>query len=265
MTLELFLQEVGSDGFLSFADHTKATKHFGCCYAEIERQALSLDITPTRYQRNQSTITPQQQFLLFNTHIAVIGCGGLGGHIAEILTRIGIGTLTLVDHDHFEEHNLNRQNFSTLESLGREKVSVAKEALHKINPSIQITVHVHKFDPPKDMALLGDATLVIDALDDPAVKCSLAEVCMQRNLHFVHGAIAGFNGQFTTNSTLESLYPHKGRGAELQSGNPPFSVTLAASIQASEAIKLILGKGEPLKDNFLTTDLLYNEYEKFPL
>ena len=65
--------------------------------------------------------------------------------------------------------------------------------------------------------------------------------------------------------TMEHLYPDGDRGAELSSGNPPFTVTLAASIQASEAIKCILGIGETLQGEFMVADLLYNDFEKFPL
>ncbi len=79
-------------------------------------------------------------------------------------------------------------------------------------------------------------------------------------MNFVHGAIAGMNGQFTTCSTLESLYRDGSSGIESSIGNPSFSVTFAASIQSAEAIKTILGIGEILKDKILMTNLLENEF-----
>ena len=270
MELESFLRQCTLlDATLSLSDHRHATEQFGLSYREVENAALEMGIVPLRYLRNQSTISPAQQKTLFDSHVIIIGCGGLGGHVAEMLTRMGIGKLSLYDFDTFEEHNLNRQNFSTLTNLGREKVFVVKEALEQINPSIEIQGFVQKFDPLKEKQRLKEstkeATVVIDAVDNPQTKLDLAKVCLELGIHFVHGAIAGMQGQFTTDSTLEQLYPDGKRGAELVSGNPAFTVTLAASIQASETIKLLLDMGESLKDTFLATDLLYNEFEKFPL
>jgi molybdopterin/thiamine biosynthesis adenylyltransferase len=266
MEIESFIKQCSMlDGFLTLADHTYAVQEFAMNYRTVEAVALEMGIIPLRYQRNQSTISPQQQKTLFDSHITIIGCGGLGGHIAEILTRIGIGKLSLYDFDHFEEHNLNRQNFSTLTDLGRDKAIVVKEALERINPSIEIKALVQRFDPLSDIEKIQDSTLVIDALDDPQTKLDLAQQCKAKHIHCVHGAIAGMHGQFSTDNTLEHLYPDGGRGAELSSGNPPFTVTLAASIQASEAIKCILGIGETLQGEFMVADLLYNDFEKFPL
>ncbi len=266
MELESFLRQCALlDATLSLTDHCHATEQFGLSYREVEGVALEMGIVPLRYLRNQSTISPTQQKILFDSHVIIIGCGGLGGHIAEILTRIGIGRLSLYDFDSFEEHNLNRQNFSTLADLGREKVLVVKEALEQINPSVEIQSFVRKFDPLKEKQNIEKAAVIIDAVDNPQTKLDLAKVCQELEIHFVHGAIAGMQGQFTTNNTLELLYPDGERGAELVSGNPAFTVTLAASIQASETIKLLLNMGEPLKDTFLVADLLYNEFEKLPL
>jgi len=266
MEIESFIKQCSMlDGFLTLTDHTYAVQEFAMNYRAVEAVALEMGIIPLRYQRNQSTISLQQQKILFNSHIAIIGCGGLGGHIAEILTRIGIGKLSLYDFDHFEEHNLNRQNFSTVVDLGRDKAIVVKEALERINPSIEIDAWVQRFDPHSDLDSIKGLTLIIDALDDPQIKLDLAQQCKTKHIHCVHGAIAGMHGQFTTDSTLEHLYPDGSRGAELSSGNPSFTVTLAASIQASEAIKCILGIGETLQGKFMVADLLYNDFEKFPL
>ncbi len=254
-----------ADGMLTLKDQRSTAAKFSLSMHKVEALALELGILPLRYQRNQHTLSLKQQKKLFESHVAIIGCGGLGGHVAEILTRIGTGRLSLFDFDHFEEHNLNRQNFSTLASLGKNKVTVVKEALDQINPSVRIEGFVHRFNPLSDMSMISDCTVVIDALDNPEIKIQLAKSCKTKNKSFVHGAIAGMHGQFSTNNTLEKLYPEGGRGAELHSGNPAFTVTLAASIQAAEAIKLILGIGEVLENSFMVTDLLHNEFETLPL
>ena len=217
-------------------------------------------MTPLRYKRNQSTISVENQLKLLNSHVSIVGCGGLGGHIAEILTRIGVGNLALFDFDIFEEHNLNRQNFSNYNNLGKEKVLVIKEALELINPALHVEAFIKKFNPFMDMDLIKNSNVVVDALDNPQTKLDLSFTCKERNIIFVHGAIAGMTGQFTTCNTLENLYRYSGSGIEKSVGNPSFSVTFAASIQSAEVIKTILKMGNTLKDNILMTNLLENEF-----
>ena len=181
-----------------------------------------------------------------------------------MLTRIGVGQLTLIDPDTYDEHNLNRQNFSTLEVLGQEKAHVLKRNLVAINPATQIRPIVHRFDPKHDMALIDDADVVIDALDDPAVKLALAAACRSQSLPFVHGAIAGMNGQLAVNTTLEHLYHDGTHGAETTAGNLPFTAAFIASLQAAETVKLLLDLGETLEGEVLITDLMYGEFTRLP-
>ena len=82
-----------------------------------------------RYLRNKKSITESQQDALSKCHVVVLGCGGLGGSVAESLARIGVGKLTLVDNDVFVLSNLNRQRFSTNKTIGQSKVEIAKEKL----------------------------------------------------------------------------------------------------------------------------------------
>lgn len=249
-----------SKGFLSWEDEESIHNDFSISYNEIEKLALTQNITALRYKRNQETITQEHQLKLLNSHIAIIGCGGLGGNVAEMLTRIGIGKLTLFDFDIFEEHNLNRQNFSNIDTLGKSKVSVVKEALMKINPALYVDAFNHKFDPEKDLNMLKNVNVVIDALDNPKTKLQLAKMCQEKHIDFIHGAIAGLNGQFTVNSNLKHLYRDGDIGSESSLGNLSCSATFAASIQSSECIKLLLNLGETLKDKTLISNLLENEF-----
>ena len=255
-----FLKENADDTFLPISIEKEAIHMFKSSFKEVEHIALENGITPLRYKRNQSTISIKNQLKLLNSHVAIIGCGGLGGHVAEILTRIGIGNLTLFDFDIFEEHNLNRQNFSNYITLGKEKVLVVKEALELINPSLHVEAFVKKFDPFIDIDMLKNVGIVVDALDNPKTKLDLAFTCKEKKIAFVHGAIAGMNGQFTTCNTLENLYRDGSYGIEKSVGNPSFCVTFAASIQSCEVIKTLLGIGDTLKEKILITNLLENEF-----
>ncbi len=181
-----------------------------------------------------------------------------------MLTRIGVGHLTLIDPDTFDEHNLNRQNFSTLAVLGQAKVHVLKHHLIAINPALQIRPIAHRFDPAGDMPLIDDADVVIDALDTPEVKLSLATACRSHSRPFVHGAIAGMDGQLAVNAPLEHLYHDGTHGAESTAGNLSFSAAFIASLQAAETVKLLLDLGESLEGEVLITDLMYGDFTRIP-
>jgi molybdopterin/thiamine biosynthesis adenylyltransferase len=86
---------------------------------------------PPRYQRNYKTISIEDQAKLAASTVAIVGCGGLGGNMAEEFARLGIGTLILVDGDRIEESNLNRQLFATEKNIGQPKVEAAKEQTRK--------------------------------------------------------------------------------------------------------------------------------------
>lgn len=253
-----FLHHNTHDGFLPLSAHFEAMKRFACSFREIESLALNNGITPLRYKRNQKTITHTDQHTLFNATVLILGCGGLGGFVSELLCRIGVGNLIVIDGDVFEEHNLNRQNFSTIHTLGKPKAHVLKDALEVINPALHVKAFELFFDLSLHADLLESADVVVDALDNPELKCLIASWCKEHNKAFVHGAIAGYAAQFATSKTLEHLYHEKGKGAEIVVGNPSFTASFAASIQSAEVIKLLLQK--PHLETFLFADLWAYEF-----
>jgi molybdopterin/thiamine biosynthesis adenylyltransferase len=257
--------EHAQEHLLPFQKQASIATAFGLPLWEVERHALQAGIYPLRYARNRDTITLQHQIKLLEARVAIVGCGGLGGHVAEMLVRIGVGHLTLVDPDRFDEHNLNRQNFSTLDTLGKEKVYVLKHALSSINPSVQIRPITQHLNPERDFPLIADADVVVDALDNPKVKLELARVCLEHGTAFVHGAIAGMDGQVTVNTTLEHLYHDGAHGAEATAGNLSFSAAFVAAIQAAEAVKQIIGAEETLAGKLLITDLFYDDFTLLPV
>jgi len=257
MELLSYLTTTSYNGFLPLKEHFKAMEIFTCNFREVEQMALENNITPLRYKRNQKTISQSEQCTLFKSTVLIIGCGGLGGFVAEMLCRIGVGNLILMDGDVFEEHNLNRQNFSTIRTLGLPKAEVVKSALEAINPALHVKSIPEFFTLEKYQSTLEKVSVVVDALDNPTLKCAIAAWCKDKNIPFVHGAIAGYYAQFATCDTLENLYKQEGDGAEKTSGNPSFTVCFAASIQSAEVIKLLLDK--PHLENALMADLW--EYE----
>ncbi|AOT71749.1 HesA/MoeB/ThiF family protein [Geosporobacter ferrireducens] len=219
-----------------------------------------------RYSRNISTLSPAENESLSKIRICVVGCGGLGGHIIEMLGRIGIGFITAIDGDVFEESNLNRQILSDVPSLGQPKAIKAKERMLSVNPLIHVDPLVKRVDAQNVLEILRGHNLVLDALDNIETRFILQEAAEQLNIPFIHGAIAGWYGQVTTifpgDDTLNDLYPNRqAKGLEKELGNPSFTPALVASIQVSEAIKVIIGRGELLRKKILFINTLEQEYD----
>lgn len=223
-----------------------------------------------RYIRNWNAITPEENSRLGRCRVCVVGCGGLGGYIIEMLGRIGVGHITAVDGDVFEESNLNRQLLSTINTLGRSKALCAKERMSIVNPLIEVLPVVETLDRENGGRILGGSQLVIDALDNPETKLLLQELAGEQNIPLIHGAIAGWYGQVTVifpgDKTLDKVYNDRNKkGVEKELGNPPFTPANIASIQVSEAIKLLLGRGGLLRNKILLVNLLELEFSVIEL
>ncbi|MCL2568431.1 MAG: HesA/MoeB/ThiF family protein [Oscillospiraceae bacterium] len=219
-----------------------------------------------RYARNRELISVEEQGLLGEKTAAIVGLGGLGGHIAEQLARLGIGRLILIDGDKIEPSNLNRQLFATERTLGMSKVDAACARLLEVNATIRYTPHPLRLTAENGFALLQDAAVVLDAVDNIPTRLLLESLCEQLDLPLIHGSIGGWWGQvsvvFPGDKTLARLYPYPDAiGAEAHYGNPAFTPALVASIQVAEAVKVCLGRPQILRGKLLRVDLL--EHEQF--
>ena len=219
-----------------------------------------------RYSRNKNLMSDDEITLLSQKKVCVLGLGGLGGYIVEMLSRIGVGSLTLVDGDVFDETNLNRQLFSSMNNLGNSKALEAEKRVKGINPLTKV-IPVYEFvDSSNAMKIIANHDVIVDALDSIDLRKSIARACTELNLPLVHGAIAGWYGQVATiypnDTTLDILYPKDiKRGIEKELGNPSFTPALVASIQVSEVIKLLLNRGDLLRNSFMMIDLYTNDIE----
>ncbi|ABQ26602.1 HesA/MoeB/ThiF family protein [Geotalea uraniireducens] len=257
-----FLQERLSDGLLSWAAQKEAAELFGLSYATVEELALENGMFPARYQRNRNMISVTEQLKLYRSKVAVIGCGGLGGYIIEELARLGIGGIVAIDPDIFEEHNLNRQLLSSPGALGKAKVEAALARVNEVNPAVTVTPIKDAFCTANGPELLKGVTVAVDALDSIAYRLELAETCTELEIPMVHGAIGGWYGHVATqlpgDTTVQSIYRNwvEGKGIEKQLGNPAFTPAVVASLEVAEVCKIILGKGELLRNRKLSIDLL---------
>lgn len=219
----------------------------------------------SRYLRNFSTISKEENTLLRQSKVCVVGCGGLGGYIIEMLGRIGVGTITAVDGDVFEESNLNRQILADENTIGLSKAKVAKERMAIVNSDINIIPIVDFIDESNAEGILSGHKVIIDALDNIPSRLILQDACEKLQLPLVHGAIAGWYGQVSTilpgDFTLNKIYgENTSKGVEKELGNPSFTPALISSIQVSEVVKLLINRGDLLRNKLLFINTLEQEY-----
>lgn len=214
-----------------------------------------------RYLKN-GIFEDSEQEMLKAKKVAVIGCGGLGGYVIEMLARLGIGHLVLCDYDVFDESNLNRQIMSTESNVGNNKAFEAAKRVLEINHHVRMTVHDEKCTNRNGRGIIEGCDVVIDALDTPSEKIMLESLCEEMNLPLVHGAISGWLGQvavvFPGERVLRKVYEGK-LNCDEDYGNPSFTPALVASLQVSEAIKVLLGRGEVMSNKMTLIDLYFNE------
>ena len=223
-----------------------------------------------RYERNIAALTAEENERLKNFKVCVVGCGGLGGYVIEHLGRLGIGSITAVDGDVFEESNLNRQLLSDESVLGQSKAKTAEARMKKVNSGITVTAVCDYITEENCVSILKGHDIIIDALDNVAARRIIEKAAQDMSVPLVHGAIAGWYGQIGVIMPGKTLFDkiYTGmteKGIENELGNLPFTAAAVASLQASEAVKVLLGKGEPLSGRFLTVDLLNNEFEVFEI
>ncbi len=269
--LREFLTQHATAGLLSADCLPEAKVRFALSDAELEGYALQASLLPPRYQRNRNSIAVSDQLKLFSSKVAVVGCGGLGGYIIEQLARLGVGELLLIDPDCFEDHNLNRQLYSSPEVIGQAKAAVAARRVQEINPAVRATPIQQRLSSANGRELLSGCQVVADAVDNLTARRELAEICASLNIPLVHGAIAGWYGQVCTiypgDPALEKIYGscRGNRGIEQELGNPSFTPAMIASLEVAEICKVLLGKAELLRNRKLTIDLLHMEIEEVPL
>jgi molybdopterin/thiamine biosynthesis adenylyltransferase len=261
-----FLQKNAEGGLLPFSVQWEAGQRFSLHIAEVEEIALGHDLLPSRYQRNRAMLSIQQQLSLLRSKVAVFGCGGLGGYIIEELSRLGVGRITVVDPDVFEEHNLNRQLLCTQELLGRKKVDAAARRVAAVNPAVRLQAFDVAFGQGNSSELLKGVNVAADGLDSIPVRLELAKACNDQNIPLVHGAIAGWSGhvavQYPGENILQHLYAGKQtrQGVEKRLGNPSFTPAVIASLEVAEIVRILLQTEPLLPRRYLAVDLYHMEF-----
>ena len=209
-----------------------------------------------RHSRNIPALSKEDMEKLAGSKVLVVGCGGLGGNIIEYLARAGVGSLTVVDGDVFEESNLNRQILSTAENLGQKKAIAAAERLKAIDPSVDVTPVCEFLTEENASALMTDADLVV-ALDNAKARLVLEDAAAEAGLAIIHGAICGWDLQAMVvppgSGLLHQIYSDDYVPASKTSLS--FTPAACSAIEASLAVRYLCSGKTPLDKKLLIGSL----------
>ncbi len=269
------LKRPDGDDYLSLAvkDTAKIAADAGVPGREVEMTALENGIVPERYTRNMKMLTADDQLKLLGANVSVVGLGGLGGTVTEMLARLGVGRLKLIDGDLFEDSNLNRQVTCRLANIGRPKADAARERVLEVNSGITVESYRAFLEEANAPELIRGSDVVVDCLDNLKSRYHLAVACRKINAPLVVAAVAGLAGQVTVffpeDSGFEAVYGVPGeipeKGVETRLGNLAPIVGMIANIECAEVVKILLDRGSPLRNRMLLVDLMDSTFETVDL
>ena len=219
-----------------------------------------------RYSRHilldEIGIEGQQRLLA--AHALVIGAGGLGSPVALYLGTAGLGRITVVDHDHVDITNLQRQIAHNLSRVGLPKAESVKQSVAAINPDVQVVAINRRADAALLDEWVPQADVVIDCCDNFATRHAVNAACVKHGKPLVSGAAIGFDGQMSVYDTRQAdtpcyacVFPEQNNVQDVACATmgvfAPL-VGIVGSVQAAEALKLITGVGTSLVGQLLMLD-----------
>ncbi|MET0387117.1 MAG: molybdopterin-synthase adenylyltransferase MoeB [Polyangiales bacterium] len=212
---------------------------------------------------------------LLNARVLLLGAGGLGSPAALYLAAAGIGTLGVIDADVVDTSNLQRQVLHGTESVGKPKVQSAQKRLHDLNPDVKVLAFEERLNSGNVDRIFDQGwDVIVDGLDNFATRYLVNDASVWKNIPVVHGSIFRFDGQVTTfkpkvGPCYRCLYPepppaHLAPSCS-EAGVLGILPGVVGTIQATEAIKLVLEQGEPLVGRLLMYDSLQMKFRNLKL
>lgn len=225
-----------------------------------------------RYGRNLSlkNLSREGQERLLKSRVLLVGVGGLGSPIALYLAAAGIGRITIVESDKVELSNLQRQVVLDTPSVGMKKTTVAKERLERLNPDAEVIAVDSRFDEDNARKLVAESDIVLDASDNFKTKLLVNDASIAEKKPYSIGSVLEYHGQ------VSSFVPGKGPCyrclfKQPKDGMVPTTAEVGVFstipgiiglIQATEAVKILLGIGTPLIGRLLLLDGLEMEFQE---
>lgn len=259
--------------FVRMAGVKALAKGFGLSEREAMCTLVDAGFWPERFRRSRSVLSADGLKRLLRARVFVAGCGGLGGHVAALLARSGVGSFVLCDPDTFDESNLNRQMFCTEAALGRSKAETAREALLATASHLDVEAHALAVDAENLPSLLAGCSAVVDGLDSLPKKIMLEEAAAQAGLPFVHGSVNREEGfafiEAAGGRRLAAMWPDAANGTaqgDSSYAEAPDTVATSAAGVACLMVSLLvktLAKGEVRDSALLHLDCSVPELERF--
>jgi len=209
---------------------------------------------------------------LLESRVLLLGAGGLGSPAAIYLAAAGVGTLGIVDMDVVDSSNLQRQILHTIDRIGMRKVDSAKAALTALNPDVSVLTYDTRLGADNILDVISGYDVIVDGTDNFPTRYLVNDASLLARIPVVHGSIFRFEGQATV------FYPYVGPCYRCMIPEPPPAELapscaeagvlgvlpgIVGSIQAVEAIKVLLGLGDPLVGRLLTYDALEETFRTF--
>ena len=197
--------------------------------------------------------------------VLVVGLGGLGCVASTYLAMAGVGRIGLVDADKVSLSNLQRQTLYRTKDIGFPKAVLAEKRLRQINPTVDFKAHQQRLTSENAVGLIKNHDLVLDGTDNLSTRLIINQVCCQLDKPYVFGAVSGFDGQASVfqasqGPCLRCLFPNPpGLGIEpTEEQRAVFNTmpSIIGAVQATQAIKLILGRGDRLWGRLLLINVL---------
>jgi len=268
------LAELGYDDVVSLSGGFTDWKRNGF---PVQLQAGLNAPRRARYSRHLliPEVGEEGQLKLLDSKVLLVGAGGLGSPASLYLAAAGVGRIGIVDADVVDESNLQRQIVHSTESLGEPKVESAKRAIEALNPDVEVVAYKERLTSENIERILADGwDVIVDGADNFPTRYLVNDASVWHDIPVVHGSIYRFEGQVTV------FQPHVGPCYRCLFPTPPppelapscaeggvlgVLPGVIGSLQASEALKLALGIGEPLIGRLLLFDALSAEFNEVKL
>lgn len=230
-----------------------------------------------RYSRHillpEIGIDGQQKLL--DAHALIVGAGGLGAPVALYLAASGVGRITICDDDAVDLTNLQRQIVHFTDAIGEPKVESARRTLARINPNVQVATIAERVSGERLQGLVTSASVVVDCTDNFVTRHAINRACVKSGTPLVSGAAIRFDGQIASfdlrkldSPCYHCLFPESGDLEEMRCaimGVFAPLVGIIGSMQAAEALKLLMGIGRDLSGRLLLLDALAMEWRSVRL
>ena len=219
-----------------------------------------------RFVRSLGALREEELAALRARKVLIAGCGGLGGYLAEILLRLGVGEIVAADPERFERTNLNRQLLCTEKTLGRHKAAAAAERAAAVAPDCRFFGHVCRLDEKTLPGLLRGCDAALDALDSPESRRLLKAECDRQGVPYIFGAVGGWVAQAAFSvpgdGLLDQLFPED--YVQEDKSVLPFTPALGAALQAALCARFLCGR--PVEPGRLYSfDLLRTDFREIAL